>query len=241
MLLAIDIGNTHTVIGVYAGDSARDVANRHQSEGGGRRAAHRLLHAVFPREPRIFPRCAPRRSPRWCPTDQGLMQAIKDATGARSLVCNAETAEGLFDADYPNPARSGRSGGRCGGGPGDPYGAPVIVVDFGTATNIEVIDRDGRFPRRRYRAGRVDRPICAVHSRRSAAGHRAGGAAGGHRHQHGGGHPIGYHVGRGRPGGRAGAPHLRPAGLSGQRSSPRAVWRRSSSATEYHRRGEHRA
>ena len=25
------------------------------------------------------------------------------------------------------------------------YGAPVVVVDFGTATNIEVIDRDGRF------------------------------------------------------------------------------------------------
>ncbi len=25
------------------------------------------------------------------------------------------------------------------------YGAPVVVVDFGTATNIEVIDREGRF------------------------------------------------------------------------------------------------
>ena len=35
------------------------------------------------------------------------MQAIKDATGALSLVCNAETAAGLFDVDYPNPREIG--------------------------------------------------------------------------------------------------------------------------------------
>lgn len=51
----------------------------------------------------------------------------------------------------------------------------MVVVDFGTATNIEVVDRDGRFRRWRYRAGRADFGQRAVHSRRSAAGHRAGG------------------------------------------------------------------
>ena len=67
------------------------------------------------------------------------------ATGARSLVCNAETAEGLFDADYPNPREIGADRVADAVAARALYGAPVVVVDFGTATNIEVIDRDGRF------------------------------------------------------------------------------------------------
>lgn len=73
------------------------------------------------------------------------MQAIKDATGALSLVCNAETAAGLFDADYPNPREIGADRVADAVAARALYGAPVVVVDFGTATNIEVIDREGRF------------------------------------------------------------------------------------------------
>lgn len=60
-------------------------------------------------------------------------------------MCNAETAAGLFDADYPNPREIGADRVADAVAARALYGAPVVVVDFGTATNIEVVDRDGRF------------------------------------------------------------------------------------------------
>ena len=159
------------------------------------------------------------------------MQAIKDATGARSLVCNAETAEAFSTPITPTPHEIGADRvADCGGG----------MALYGGAGGGGRL-RNGHkhrghrsrrpLPQRRYRAGRADFGQRAVHSRRSAAGHRAG------WHRRRSSAPTRWEaVNRvscwgGRPGGRAGAPHLRPAGLSGKRSSPRAVWRRSSSAT----------
>ena len=108
MLLAIDIGNTHTVIGVYAGDSLRAMWRIATN----RKAAADELRIVFStlffleeldlRQVRVsaVASVVPQLTRAW-------MQAIKDATGALSLVCNAETAAGLFDADYPNPREIG--------------------------------------------------------------------------------------------------------------------------------------
>ena len=126
MLLAIDIGNTHTVIGVYAGDFLRAMWRIATN----RKAAADELRIVFSTlfsleglslsevRASAVASVVPQLTKAW-------MQAIKDATGARSLVCNAETAEGLFEADYPNPREIG--------------------ADRVAATNIEVVDRDGRF------------------------------------------------------------------------------------------------
>lgn len=242
MLLAIDIGNTHTVIGVYAGDSLRAMWRIATNRKAAADELRIVFSTLFSLESLDLSRVRASAVASVVPQlTKAWMQAIKDATGARSLVCNAETAEGLFDADYPNPREIGADRVADAVAARAIYGAPVVVVDFGTATNIEVIDRDGRFRGGVIAPGRADFGQRAVHSRRSAAGHRAGGAAGGHRHQHGGGHPIGYHVGRGRPGGRAGAPHLRPAGLSGKghRHGRSGAGRRA--LLEYHRRGEHRA
>lgn len=146
MLLAIDIGNTHTVIGVYAGDSLRAMWRIATN----RKAAADELRIVFSTlfslegldlsqvRASAVASVVPQLTKAW-------MQAIKDATGARSLMCNAETAEGLFDADYPNPREIGADRVADAVAARAIYGAPVVVVDFGTATNIEVIDRDGRF------------------------------------------------------------------------------------------------
>ena len=146
MLLAIDIGNTHTVIGVYAGDSLRAMWRIATN----RKAAADELRIVFSTlfslegldlsqvRASAVASVVPQLTKAW-------MQAIKDATGARSLVCNAETAEGLFDADYPNPREIGADRVADAVAARALYGAPVVVVDFGTATNIEVTDRDGNF------------------------------------------------------------------------------------------------
>ena len=65
--------------------------------------------------------------------------------GEEAVVCSAETAGTLFEADYPNPHEIGADRVADAVAAKALYGAPVIVVDFGTATNMEVIDADGRF------------------------------------------------------------------------------------------------
>ena len=146
MLLAIDIGNTHTVIGVYAGDSLRAmwrIATNRKAAADELRIVFSTLFSLEELDLRQVRASAvasvvPQLTRAW-------MQAIKDATGALSLVCNAETAAGLFDVDYPNPREIGADRVADAVAARALYGAPVVVVDFGTATNIEVIDRDGRF------------------------------------------------------------------------------------------------
>ena len=146
MLLAIDIGNTHTVIGVYAGDSLRAmwrIATNRKAAADELRIVFSTLCSLASLElsqvrASAVASVVPQLTKAW-------MQAIKDATGARSLVCNAETAEGLFDADYPNPREIGADRVADAVAARAIYGAPVVVVDFGTATNIEVVDREGRF------------------------------------------------------------------------------------------------
>ena len=108
MLLAIDIGNTHTVIGVYAGDSLRAmwrIATNRKAAADELRIVFSTLFSLEELDLRQVRASAvasvvPQLTRAW-------MQAIKDATGALSLVCNAETAAGLFDADYPNPREIG--------------------------------------------------------------------------------------------------------------------------------------
>lgn len=73
------------------------------------------------------------------------VRAVEDATGAEPLVCSAATAAGLFEADYPRPNEIGADRIADAVAARAIYGAPAVVVDFGTATNIEVIDREGRF------------------------------------------------------------------------------------------------
>ena len=71
--------------------------------------------------------------------------AVHYLLGKEALVCTAETAGALFEADYPNPREIGADRVADAVAAKELYGAPVIVVDFGTATNIEVVDKDGRF------------------------------------------------------------------------------------------------
>ena len=65
--------------------------------------------------------------------------------GVDALACTAATAGELFPTDYANPAEIGADRVADAVAAKALYGAPVVVVDFGTATNIEVIDRDGKF------------------------------------------------------------------------------------------------
>ena len=148
MLLAIDIGNTsYRVIGVYAGDSLRAMWRIATN----RKAAADELRIVFStsfsleeldlRQVRAsaVASVVPQLTRAW------MRRRSRMPPCALSPACNAETAAGLFDADYPNPREIGADRVADAVAARALYGAPVVVVDFGTATNIEVIDREGRF------------------------------------------------------------------------------------------------
>lgn len=146
MLLAIDVGNTQTVIGVYQGESLlhrwRVATNKKHTSDELRVKLVPLLGsegiAVADLRGVALASVVPQLTLAWC-------SAVKRMIGREALVCTAETAGGLFEADYPNPREVGADRVADAVAAKALYGVPVVVVDFGTATNIEVIDRDGRF------------------------------------------------------------------------------------------------
>jgi len=146
MLLTVDVGNTHTVIGGYEGDELqfmwRMVTNKKQTEDEIRATlssmffAQRLDHAHVSGVALVS--VVPQLTMAW-------KRASRDLFGTEVFFCNAESTEGLFKADYPNPHEIGSDRVADAIAAVHRYGAPVVVVDFGTATNIEVVNKDGLF------------------------------------------------------------------------------------------------
>ena len=146
MLLTVDVGNTHTVIGGYEGSEMafmwRIVTNKKQTEDEIRATLTSMFFAG-----NVDVQCVtgvalasvvPQLSMAW-------RRAARDLFGLEAFVCTAETASNAFKANYPNPHEIGSDRVADAIAAVALYGAPVVVVDFGTATNIEVIDKDGFF------------------------------------------------------------------------------------------------
>lgn len=146
MLLAIDVGNTHTVAGAYEGDRMvrgwRVATEKQQTADELRARMASLFFADRFDEKQIdgVALCSvvPALTKAW-------VQAMRDMLGLETLVCNAETAGDLFKATYPRPHEVGADRIADAIAARELYGAPVIVLDFGTATNIEIVDRNGFF------------------------------------------------------------------------------------------------
>lgn len=146
MLLAIDIGNTQTVIGVYRGSDLacmwRLATNPTTTSDEVRVTLMPLFEsaglALGDVGRAVLASVVPQLTDAW-------RRAIRDGAGAEALVCSAESAGALFKASYPRPQEIGADRVADAVGARSRYGEPVVVVDFGTATNIEVIDADGFF------------------------------------------------------------------------------------------------
>lgn len=146
MLLAVDVGNTQTVIGVYEGDALRyywrvatnkaHTADELRVKLGSLLASEEVAAAELTGA--ALASVVPNLTLAWG-------DALRALTGKAPVLCNAETAAGLFTADYPNPAEIGADRVADAVAARALYGAPCVVVDFGTATNIEVIDKAGAF------------------------------------------------------------------------------------------------
>jgi len=146
MLLAIDIGNTQTVIGVFDGAELRHMwrvaTNKADTSDELRLKAKPLLDsegiAVADVGGSIIASVVPPLSAAW-------KRALSGMLGCDPVVCSAKTAADLFATSYDNPSEIGADRVADAVAARMLYGAPVIVVDFGTATNLEVVDAQGLF------------------------------------------------------------------------------------------------
>ena len=146
MLLAIDVGNTQTVLGVYEGAELRHMWRIATSK---RDTSDELRSKLVPLlemdridiekiTGAIVASVVPALTSAWC-------RAVEYLTGQAPQICSAATAGDLFEASYDNPSEIGADRVADAVAARALYGSPVIVVDFGTATNLEVIDESGRF------------------------------------------------------------------------------------------------
>lgn len=146
MLLAIDVGNTQTVFGVYDGSDLRYMW----------RVATNKAHTADELRLKVLPLLDSEGISRTDVKGSALASVVPALTeawkaalvglfGVDPVVCSAEAAKGLFETTYANPSEIGADRVADAVAAKAAYGAPVVVVDLGTATNIEVIDTDGRF------------------------------------------------------------------------------------------------
>ena len=147
MLLAIDVGNTQSVIGVYDGADLKHMwriaTNKNHTADELRMKLVPLLESEGIDATRLSGAVLASVVPQ---LTGGWQSALRKLTGAEAVVCTAAAAgEDLFPTAYSNPAEIGADRVADAVAARALYGQPVVVVDFGTATNIEVIDRDGRF------------------------------------------------------------------------------------------------
>ena len=141
MLLVVDVGNTGTVVGVVDGGR---VAQRWQITTSQRTADEYVLAieallatgdwrvdaaalaSVVPEATRI------------------LRDVLPRITGEPAVVVGPGVRTGLsIDLDNAREVGADRVAGAVGAI--DRYGAPVITVDFGTATTVDLVDDRGRF------------------------------------------------------------------------------------------------
>ena len=149
MFIAVDVGNTQTAIGLYESAQTSEaramwrVATDARDTADELRAQLAMLFAMDGIEAASLDGAAvasvvPRMGASWG-------KALSCAGCAMVVSCTAETAGHLFQTDYPNPSEIGADRVADAIAVRALYGSPAVVVDFGTATNIEVIDKQGRF------------------------------------------------------------------------------------------------
>ena len=133
-LLCVDVGNTSTALGLYEDGAVSRVthvpggilADPEACAGHMRRIASDYVEGVS------IASVVPRANARW-------RRLTRETLGCAPRFVSHESPLG-FALDYPHPERIGADRLADAAGGLARYGAPLIVVDFGTALNFEVLD-----------------------------------------------------------------------------------------------------
>lgn len=139
MLLLLDIGNTHTHLGLA--NTRRVVKQANLPTAGWLDGTAEERVAAFARavslEGAAVCSVVPRATPR-------ARRAVKDRWGLSCLELTPATLRGV-GLDYPKPHTIGPDRLANAVAARHYFGAPSIVVDFGTAVTFDVVDRAGNY------------------------------------------------------------------------------------------------
>jgi type III pantothenate kinase len=139
MILLLDIGNTHTHLGLAVGGKitrARDVPTKEWFSGDG---PAEIADFIGKQEPEGAAMCSvvPDATPL-------AMLAIQQLYGIEALELTSKTVSGI-GIDYPKPATIGPDRLANSLAARRLFGAPAVVVDFGTAVTFDVVNRAGNY------------------------------------------------------------------------------------------------
>ncbi|HUI40645.1 MAG TPA: type III pantothenate kinase [Terriglobia bacterium] len=145
MLLVIDVGNTNTVLGVFAGDELRAhwrlTTNREQTadEYG---ILIRNLFALEGLEPRLI---TGMMIASVVPPLNGLLEEMAQKYfGIKALFLEPGTRTGMA-IHYDNPQEVGADRIADAVAAFAKYGGPCVIVDFGTAITFDAVSKNGEY------------------------------------------------------------------------------------------------
>jgi type III pantothenate kinase len=139
MLLLFDIGNTHTHLGLADGERVIKHVNVPTAKWFDRSAS--ALVKRFVGRNKIDGAVLCSVVPRATPLARKLARA---AWNLEIIEINAKTARGV-GIDYPKPKTIGADRLANSVAAFKRFGAPVVVVDFGTAVTFDVVDASGNY------------------------------------------------------------------------------------------------
>jgi type III pantothenate kinase len=140
MLLAVDVGNTQTVLGLYAGRELREhwrITTEQERTGDELGVLYRSLVPLHS----VDGICLASSVPRLLRCYEDLAERF---TSARLLVVGPGVRTGI-PLRYDDPKEVGPDRIANAVAARERYGAPCIVVDFGTSTNFDIVGTDGDF------------------------------------------------------------------------------------------------
>ena len=139
MILLFDIGNTHTHIGLANGKRVVKQADIPTLTwfGGGAAALVKKFAGTQVIEGAALCSVVPRATPFVC-------KMVRAAWKIEALALNPQTIRGV-GIDYPKPSSIGPDRLANAVAARRRFGAPVVVVDFGTAVTFDVVNADGNY------------------------------------------------------------------------------------------------
>jgi len=139
MLLLLDIGNTHTHVGLASGKRLRplgDIPTTGWSNGSASRRLRRLVGR------------APVSAASLCSVVPHATRRVREAVGGFwdlcAFVLTPRTVRGV-GINYPRPETIGPDRLANAVAAKHLFGAPAVVVDFGTAVTLDVVDPRGDY------------------------------------------------------------------------------------------------
>ena len=151
MFLAIDVGNTQSTLGLF--DEKGELAHGWRMVSDAAQTSdmlHARLWSYFAKDgldlADVTDAAVASVVP---PLQRAWWVCLRELLGHKPLLVNAAEDYGM-PINMPNPSTVGADRIANAVAAVETYGAPVIVVDFGTATNIDVVDAEGA-----YRGGAI--------------------------------------------------------------------------------------